>query len=237
MPLVTIVVLGGTGTVGRHIVRALGDRARPASRATGVDLTTGAGVAEALEGAEAVVDATNGPPNAKARPVLVDGTRRLLEAGAAAGVRHHVCVSINGIDRVGLAYYKVKREQERLVEDGPVPWTIVRATQFHELLDFLLGKPLFPFGRLPLQTAAAREVGAAIADVAVGEPRRVRLIVAGPQRRTAGEMARTRREIRGSAARALPLPAPGAAGRGALTAAAPDVRTTTTYEQWLRGGT
>jgi uncharacterized protein YbjT (DUF2867 family) len=85
-----------------------------------------------------VIDASNGPPSRQARAVLVDGSRRLLEVERRVGVGHHACVSIVGIDAVPMAYYRVKVEQEQVVEGGGVPWTIVRCTQFHDLLGGLL---------------------------------------------------------------------------------------------------
>jgi len=128
-----IAVVGGTGTIGRRIAAVLardGHEVRALSRSAAdypVDLTTGAGVAGALEDCDVVIDASNGPPR-KARAVLVEGSRRMLEIEARARVRHHVCVSIVGIEDVPMGYYRVKVEQERVVENGGVPWTIVRST-------------------------------------------------------------------------------------------------------------
>lgn len=115
-----------------HDVRVL-SRSSPEYR---VDLTTGEGLAEALAGCDAVVDASNSQSSAKqAARTLVEGSRRLLAAEEAAGVGHHVCVSIVGCDQLPMGYFKVKADQEAVVEHGPVPWTVVRATQFHELMD------------------------------------------------------------------------------------------------------
>src|SRR5215831_7631918 len=93
----------------------------PASGAAG-------GLATALAGCDAVVDASNSSSR-KPAGILVDGSRRLLEAEAAAGVKHHVCVSIVGCDQVSMSYFRVKAEQERVVGQGTVPWSIVRSTQ------------------------------------------------------------------------------------------------------------
>ncbi|HEU4658965.1 MAG TPA: NAD(P)H-binding protein, partial [Capillimicrobium sp.] len=136
-----VAIVGGTGTIGRELARELAQRGhevRALSRHAPehrVDLTTGEGLDAALAGCEVVVDASNQPPSGKGPSVLVEGSRRLLAAEAVAGVGHHVCVSIVGCDAVPLAYYRLKTEQERVVQDGPVPFTIVRVTQFHELID------------------------------------------------------------------------------------------------------
>src|SRR5471030_2586125 len=114
-----IAVAGGTGTIGRRIAVALsrdGHEVRALRRGAAqypVDLTTGSGLEAALVGCDVVIDASNGPPSRKARAVLVEGSRRLLEVEARAGVRHHVCVSIVGIEDVPMGYYRVKLEQER----------------------------------------------------------------------------------------------------------------------------
>lgn len=97
-----------------------------------VDLTAGDGLALALEGCDAVVDASNA--TLKAADVLVSGSRRLLAAEKTAGVGHHICVSIVGCELIPMGYFSIKVEQERVIEDGPVPCTIVRATQFHEYI-------------------------------------------------------------------------------------------------------
>ena len=134
-----VAIAGGTGTLGRGVVEELqarGHDVRVLSRRSEtfpVDLTTGAGLGAALEGCDVVVDASNNANAKKARAILVDGTRRLTEAEKVAGVRHHVSVSIIGCEKVPMGYYKVKIDQEQAVEQGGVPWTIVRATQFHDL--------------------------------------------------------------------------------------------------------
>ena len=242
-----ILVIGATGLIGHEVARALHDRGasvRAASRTSAdrpVDLTTGAGLADALDGADVVVDASNGPPGGeRARPVLVDGTRRLLAAEALAGVRHHVAVSIVGIDAVPLPYYRLKLEQEALVAGGPVPWSVVRATQVHELVDGLLSaaarRRVAPRSRARLQPAAASEVGAAVAEVALGAPRG-RVDVAGPEVRTVTELAALRRRAGRPGGVPVPVPLPRRLGRplraGNLTAARADVTTATSFERWL----
>src|SRR5215475_6752981 len=126
--------------LGRRVGRELlsrGHEVRVLSRGSAdhpVDLRTGDGLDRALAGCDVVIDAANGRTPAQARATLVHGARRLLAAEERAGIRHHVCVSIVGCDLLPLAYFAVKAEQERIVEGGPVPWSIVRATQFHEFV-------------------------------------------------------------------------------------------------------
>lgn len=237
-------IVGGTGTVGRHVVTVLagrGHEARALSRRGEyrVDLTTGEGLGEALDGCDAVIDASNA--SRRAAQVLVQGSRRLLAAEQDAGVGHHVCVSIVGCDQVAMGYYRIKTEQENVVEHGPVPWTIVQATQFHELADAALAAAgrwhVIPVPAIRLQTIAAAEAALTVADVAEGEPLRRRLTVVGPQTRTAAELARNWRSVTGRRALLLPVPVPGRIGHvlraGALTTARPDARGTTTFAEWL----
>lgn len=174
-----LVVLGGTGSLGRAVVekaRAAGHDAVAASRtgAVKVDVTTGAGLDAAFVGAEVVVDSTNASAGADA--VLVDGTARVIAAAAKAGVRHFVGISIVGIDDAPYAYYKTKVAQEKVVLASPVPWTLLRATQFHDLVPKLaagkLGVAVVPRG-FRLQPIDVREV----ADVLVAA------IDAGPSQR------------------------------------------------------
>jgi uncharacterized protein YbjT (DUF2867 family) len=243
-----IAVTGGTGTIGRHVVdelRSRGHEVRVLSRHSPeyrVDLATGEGLAEALAGCDVVVDAVNDPSSTKrATQIMVEGTRKLLAAEQAAGVRHHVCISIVGCDQVPFGYLRVKADQERVVEHGPVPWTIVRATQFHELL----AKALTPAGRwhvLPapharLQTIASADVAPAVADVAERQARMGRIEVAGPEIVDARDLIRRWRSITGRHAVLVPLRIPGKLGRalrsGVLTAERPDVRGTTPFASWL----
>jgi len=187
------------------------------------------------------VNASNATTPRRAARLLVDGTRRLLAAEQDAGVLHHVCVSIVGCDRVPMGYYRVKTQEEQVVADGPVPWTIVRATQFHELVAAALSAAgkyrVLPVPRLQLETVAAAEVAAVVADVAGGQPRRSRVQVAGPEVCTARELARSWRRAAGRTAVMVPVPVPGKLGRalrrGGLTADDADVLGTTTFADWL----
>lgn len=241
-------VAGGTGTIGHRIAAALardGHDVRVVSRSAPqypVDLRTGAGLGPALEGCDVVVDASNGPPSRKARGVLVEGSRRLLEAEQRAGVGHHVCVSIVGIDAVPMAYYNVKVEQERVVQSGGVPWTIVRATQFHDLLGALLSatgrRLVLPAARARFQPVSVDEAATVVASVATGAPLLARMTVAGPEVHDLRSLGRMWREATGRRTVEIPIPLPGKLGRalreGRLTCASPDVRGTQTFAAWLR---
>jgi uncharacterized protein YbjT (DUF2867 family) len=242
-----IAVTGGTGTIGRRVGAVLardGHEVRALSRRAAeypVDLTTGAGLEAALEGCDVVVDASNGPPSRKARAVLIDGSRRMLEVERRAGVRHHVCISIVGIDAVPMAYYRVKLEQERVVESGGLPWTIVRSTQFHDLLGVLLSAAgrghVSPAARARLQPVDVDEVADAVAAVAIASPRLARATVAGPEVHDLRSLGRMWREATGRRTIEIPIPLLGRLGRalrdGALTCANPDVRGKRTFAAWL----
>jgi len=243
-----IAITGGTGTLGSLVageLRSRGHDVRVLSRHAPefpVDLVTGEGLAGALDGCEAVVDASNDSSRHAAR-TLIDGSRRLLGAEAAAGVGHHVGVSIVGCDRAPVGYYRVKTRQEQVVEQGTVPWSVVRATQFHEFVASLLAAAgrwrVLPVPRARLQTVACAEVAVAVADVAEGAPRLGRLEVAGPEIVEARALAERWRSITGRRALLVPLPLPGQLGRalraGALTTDRPDIRGTIAFATWLEG--
>ncbi len=240
-----IAIIGGTGLLGRQVseeLRARGHEVRAVSRGAPkyrADLTTGAGLDEALAGCDAVVDASNNSTKS-AGATLVEGTRRLLTAGRRAGAPHHVCVSVVGCDQIPMGYFQVKAAQEKLVAEGPLPWTVIRATQFHEYLAAMLGAGarygILPAPRALVQPVASAEVARAVADAVVSGPRQGRLEVAGPELADLRDLARTWRRAAGSRAVLLPLPLPGALGRalrgGAATAAHPDVRGVLTFGSW-----
>jgi uncharacterized protein YbjT (DUF2867 family) len=246
-----IAVVGASGTLGRptvsalaargHAVRVLGRRAAGPD-AFAVDLRAGTGLDRALEGVDVLVDASNAGPRVKAaRAVLVEGGRRLLEVARREGVRHHLCVSIVGSERVPLGYYRVKVEQEEVVEAAGVPFTIVRSTQFHSLLAGLFAaaarRRVLPTGRLPLQPVDPAEVAEALADVAEAAPLGRRVEVAGPETTDLSSLARVYRAHTRRRTLLLPVVAPVALGRalrsGALTTTAPDRRGTARFAEWL----
>lgn len=251
-----IAVVGGTGTLGRHVVaelvdrghavRALGRNAPERPLAAGathvrVDISTGEGLDAALAGVDAVVDASNGPPSRKAEAVLVTGTEHLLDAERKAGVGHHVCVSIVGTDRVPTAYYRVKVRQEEAVERSDVPWTIVRATQFHDLVASWFATAararVLPGVRVPLQPLDTRTAAELVARTAEQAPRTGRTQIAGPEIRSAHDLARIWRARTNAKAAIVPLPLPGKLGRalraGELTSEQDAAKGSPTFEAWL----
>ena len=202
---VRIAVIGGTGLVGGHVVSSVersGHEAVVVARSRGVDLATGEGLDGALAGAEAVIDVSNAP----APEDLGTMTERLLAAEERAGVAHHVLLSIVGVHRVGgNPHYAGKRRQEELVQAGPVPWTIVHATQFHEFAVQIVGWTLrdgtATVPPLLLQPVAAADVGDALAEVAAGEPRHGTLELAGPETQDLVDMVRRAMAARGTPVR------------------------------------
>jgi uncharacterized protein YbjT (DUF2867 family) len=232
-----IAIVGGTGTVGAEVARELsarGHTVRVLSRHAPeypVDLSDGTGLARALAGVSVVVDASQG-----GRAVLVDGTARLLAAEREAGVAHHIGVSVVGVDRVGGPYNKAKLDQEAEIARSGVPWTIVRATQFHTLLarTFAASARLgvLPSVTVPLQPVDPREVGRALADTAEAEPSLAITQFAGPEVVSAHELAQRWRESTGSHAVSLRLPVPHSLRAGGLTN--PGAwRGKVTFDAWL----
>lgn len=175
-----IVVLGGGGLIGKKLVpklKARGHEVLAASRSSGVDAMTGAGLAEAMAGAQVVVDVTNAPSweDAAVLNFFETSGRNVLAAEAAAGVRHHVALGVVGTDRMlASGYFRAKMAQEGLIKASSVPHTIVRATQFFEFVggiaDFSTKGTEIRLPSAPLQPISADDVAEALADVAVGEP-------------------------------------------------------------------
>jgi len=184
-----IVVIGGSGLIGKKLIpllRGAGHEAVSASPSSGVNTLTGEGLAEALAGADVVVDVTNSPSfEDKAVLEFFDkSTRNILAAEAAASVKHHVALSVVGADRFpDSGYLRAKVAQESLIKASKVPYTILRARQFFEFLGPIAG-PGTGTVRLPsapMQPLAADDVAAALADVAMGSPANGVLEVAGPE--------------------------------------------------------
>lgn len=210
-----IAVVGATGRVGHHIVAVLEEQGHdvvPISRATGVDVITGEGLSEALEGVEAVVDAATGPSpeQGAATAFFTTAAENLQRAGAAAGVGRIVVVSIVGTDRFSGGYGAAKVAHEQAHLAGPVPVRIVRATQFHELVGQLLawGRQ-GDVARVPTmrtQPVAARAVAEVVADVATDPDGPQRADVAGPREERLIELARTLAERQGDPARVEETP-------------------------------
>lgn len=189
----------GTGLIGSQVVRRLvaaGHDAAGHSRSTGLDLLTGTGLAEAVRDADAVVDVTNSPTFDEASFDFFRATvPNLLTAAQAAGVGHIVTLSIVGVDQVpDLAYYRAKAMQEDLVKAGPIPFSIVRATQFMEFvsptMDWTTDGDVVRLPSTPIQPISSAEVAAAVADVAAGAPLRDIRQIAGPDIFTLDELGR-----------------------------------------------
>jgi uncharacterized protein YbjT (DUF2867 family) len=239
-------IIGGTGTVGRHIVqelRATGAEVRVLSRHSPeypIDLATGSGLEAALRGCSVVVDASNGPSR-HPEPVLVDGARHLARAAEAAGVNHIVCVSIVGIEEVPAGYYRAKVAQERNLRDGAVPVTVVRSTQFHELVASAFAAcarwGISPRLGARVQPIAAAQAARAVAQVAQGNHGDGTIQVAGPEIETAGALARTWAQHTGRHLLPLHVPLPPRLGRslrdGGLTCPTPDISGTMPFAAWL----
>jgi uncharacterized protein YbjT (DUF2867 family) len=195
-----IVVIGGTGLIGSKLVEKLrreGREAVAASPDTGVDTITGGGLADALEGAQVVVDVSNAPGSGDAEVLefFRTSSRNLRAAETAAGVRHHIVLSIVGADRLPQSgYMRAKVAQEDAVKASGVPYTIVRATQFFEFIggiaDSSTDSGTVRLAPVFVQPEAADDVAATLAEVAVGEPANRTLELAGPERFRLDELAR-----------------------------------------------
>ena len=185
------IVIGGTGRIGSQVVSTLrshGHDVVAASPRTGVDALSGAGLAEALAGAAVVVDVSNAPSFADAAVMefFTTSTGHLLREGAAAGVRHHVALSVVGCDRVpDSGYLRAKAAQERLITQSPIPYTIVRATQFFEFVDSIVeaattdGTVRVP--PVSFRPIAAADVAAEVARAAQAQPVNGVVEIAGPE--------------------------------------------------------
>jgi uncharacterized protein YbjT (DUF2867 family) len=244
-----VAVAGGTGVVGRHVtdrLREAGHSPVVLSRSRGVDLTSGAGLDAALSGADAVIDVSNVTTTraSVAREFFTSTTRELLAAGRRAGVTHHVALSIIGVDRVDLGYYAGKRAQEDAVlgPDTNGAGTVLRAAQFHEFAGQVLDRtrgPIAVVPRMRTQPLAAREVAAALVELAAGPPVGMAPELAGPEEHELVDLARRILAARGQRRLILNPRLPGAAGRaladGALLPAGPAQHGQQTFDQWLTG--
>ena len=195
-----IVVIGGTGLIGSKLVsrlRAQGHEVVAASPGTGVDIVTGQGLAEALAGAQVVVDVSNAPNwgDAEVMDFFQTSARNILAAETAARIGHHVALSVVGTDRLqGSGYFRAKLAQEEAITAGVIPSTILRATQFFEFIGRIADSstddgtvalpPIF------FQPEAADDVAAALADIVEGPPVNGTVELAGPERFRLDELVR-----------------------------------------------
>jgi uncharacterized protein YbjT (DUF2867 family) len=245
-----IAVAGATGNIGARTVAFLerwGHAVVPISRSLGVDLITGEGLDAALEGVDAVVDAISSPPisPAETRAYFGTTTTNLLAAEERTGVRHHVLLSIVGINRMdgGTAHYTGKREQERLVEEGRVPWTIVPATQFHDFAALASSWTervgVATIAPLLVQPIAPDDIAEILAEIAVGEPQGRYVDVAGPETQDLVDMARRTNEVLGRKVKLVPTwsgPLDESMAGNVLLPGENARIAPTTFDQWLAAG-
>jgi uncharacterized protein YbjT (DUF2867 family) len=195
-----IVVIGGTGLIGSKLVEKLrndGHDPLAAAPNTGVNALTGEGLAEAVAGAQVVVDVANAPAwsDAEVLDFFQTSSRNLLAAETAAGVGHHVTLSVVGTDRLPESgYFRAKAAQEEIVKAGPVPYTIVRATQFFEFIGRIADSgtdgDTVRLSPARVQPGAADDVVSTLADVAVGPPLNDTVELAGPEAFPLDDLAR-----------------------------------------------
>jgi uncharacterized protein YbjT (DUF2867 family) len=242
-----IVVVGGSGLIGKQLVAILRQRGHevlPASPSSGVNTITGEGLAQAVTDAEVLIDVANSP-SFEDRAVLEffeTSCRNLLAADKAAGVRHHVALSVVGADRLpDSGYMRAKAAQERLIQNSNVPYTIVRATQFFEFVGAIAqsateGSTV----RLPaalMQPIASQDVAAALAEVALGNPVNAIVELAGPEPIPMDELARRFLTATHDARQVLTDPQAGYYGTAvddrSLTPGANPRVGTTSFADWL----
>lgn len=209
-----IAIVGASGQIGSRAVTELerrGHRVSQINRSNGVDVQSGTGLVEALTGADVVVDVANNRSQQEAEIVEFFGTtsRNLLAAEQRTGVRHHVLLSVVGLDNgQRVAHYAGKREQESLVMAGPIPWSIVRSTQFHELAgrtaELAERDGVAMLAPLLVQPIAPSDVAEMLADVATADPLNAKLDIAGPETQDFVDMARRTLTARGRSIRLVP---------------------------------
>ena len=245
-----IVVTGGSGVLGAQVVeqlRAAGHEPVVLSRGPGPgrlqgDVATGEGLAPAFAGADVLLHAASAAAEfTKIKATDIEGTRRVLSAAEAAGIKHLVYISIVGIDRIDYGYYKAKLTAENTIKAGSVPWSILRATQFHDLIDRVLrATARGPFVVIPkglrFQPVASAEVATRLTEVSLGAPTGAIEDFGGPEVLTADELALAWSKRRGRRRRVVRVPVPGKAGAGfrAGNHLCPDHRQgELTWAQWL----
>jgi uncharacterized protein YbjT (DUF2867 family) len=242
---VKLAIAGGTGLTGALIVdiaQARGHEAIVLSRRTGVELLSGAGLDGTLDGVDAVIDVSNVTTTKPDVSVsfFAGATKRLLAAERAAGVRHHLALTIVGADAAPDGYYAGKLVQERLIAAGDVPWTVLRSTQFHEYAAIVFHRGRFgahvaPTGRV--QPVAASEVAARLLDLAEAAPAGRATELGGPREESLADMVRDYARAIGYRGPVPAVNAPGAWGHalrsGALLPASGALRGEQTFSEWL----
>ncbi|WP_369383901.1 SDR family oxidoreductase [Streptomyces sp. cg36] len=219
-----ILVTGGTGTLGKHVVpllrgaghpvRVLSRHAAPAAEGVeyvACDLLDGAGLDDAMDGVETVLHLAGGP---KGDDI---GTRKLAAAAARAGVKHLVYISVIGADTVPLGYFRAKLGAEQAIAESGVPWTTLRAAQFHDLVLTMAEKmaklPVVPAPGMRMQPVDSREVAARLVELVHGDPSGLVADLTGPEVYEMRELLRTYLAARGKRRPMLPVRIPGKAGR------------------------
>ena len=195
-----IVVIGGSGLIGSKLVNKLqehGHEAVPASPNSGVNTLTGEGLAEALEGAAVVVDASNSPSfeDAEVLHFFETSTGNLLDPEAAEGVAHHVALSVVGTERVSESgYFRAKIAQEKLIQESSIPYSIVHATQFFEFIKGIANAATdgntVRLAPVLIQPMAAEDVASAVCGIALGSPVDGNVEIAGPEQFRLDELIR-----------------------------------------------
>jgi uncharacterized protein YbjT (DUF2867 family) len=195
-----IVVIGGSGLIGSKLVTKLdeqGHEAVAASPDSGVNTLTGEGLAETLEGASVVVDVSNSPSfeDAAVLEFFETSTRNILAAEAAAGVGHHVALSVVGTERLSESgYFRAKTAQERLIKGCSIPYSIVHATQFFEFVKSIAAAATegntVRLAHVLIQPMAAEDVASAVAQISVGSPVNGIVEIAGPDQFRLDELIR-----------------------------------------------
>src|SRR6266566_9337229 len=207
MSTIKIVVVGGSGLIGSKLVKKIRERgheAVAASRDSGVNTLTREGLAEAMRGASVVVDVSNSPSfeDAAVMEFFRTSTGNLLAAEAAAGVGHHVALSVVGTQRLSSSgYFRAKIAQEKLIRESPIPYSIVHATQFFEFVksiaDAATDGSTVRLAPVLIQPMAADDVASAVARTAVGEPINGTIEIAGPEQFGLDELIRKGLSFRG----------------------------------------
>jgi len=213
-----VVVIGGTGLIGSKVVAGLNEQGYNAVAAapnTGVNTLTGKGLAEVLEGASVVVDVSNSPSFADdaVMDFFTTSTGNLLKYEEAAGVKHHVALSVVGTDRLaesGSGYMRAKIAQEKLIKESPIPYTIVHATQFFEfsksIADAATTEDTVRLAPVPYQPIAANDVAKAVEGVAAGPPLNTTIEIAGPELFRFDELIKKALGARGDTRQVVPDP-------------------------------
>lgn len=241
-----IAVAGGTGIVGRHVVRIASERGhqvKSLSRREGVDLVKGKGVGAALKGVDTVIDVSGlrSMHTKKSTDFFMASTENLQQYGKAAGVKHHLVLSIVGVDKAPAGLYAGKQAQEEAVRHGDLPWTILRSTQFHEFVPLALSVasagPVVMLPRMVTQPVAAAEVAEALVDAAEKGPQGRTADLAGPAKELLADLARAYLRQTGGRKLVLQVPFPGPMGKamrsGDLIPAPGAAVGRITFHEWL----